>query len=118
VVEANGNVQVKGDIILTNADCAEDFDIANAALVEPGTVMVLGEEGVLKPSDRAYDKRVAGVVSGAGGYRPGIVLDKQPAQGNRSPIALQAKSFARWTRIMRPSRWVTCRRRRTRLATP
>jgi hypothetical protein len=90
-----GDVEVTGDIRLLNADCAEDFDIAGVETAEPGTVMVLGEEGALEPSDRAYDKRVAGVVSGAGGYRPGIVLDKQPAQGNRSPIALLGKVFCK-----------------------
>jgi hypothetical protein len=78
-----------------NADCAEDFDIAGVEAAEPGTVMVLGEEGALKPSDRAYDKRVAGVVSGAGGYKPGIVLDKKPAPGNRSPIALLGKVYCK-----------------------
>jgi hypothetical protein len=35
-----GDVEVTGDIRLTSADCAEDFDIANGDLVEPGTVMV------------------------------------------------------------------------------
>lgn len=90
-----GDVDVTGDIRLTNADCAEDFDISGVETVEPGTVMVLGEEGTLEPSDHAYDKRVAGVVSGAGGYKPGIVLDKQPAQGNRSPIALLGKVFCK-----------------------
>src|SRR2546426_1150369 len=29
-----------GDIILANADCAEDFDIAESEVVDPGTVMV------------------------------------------------------------------------------
>jgi hypothetical protein len=83
------------DVSLIGGDCAEEFDVGEAESIEPGTVMVLGEEGVLKPSDRAYDKRVAGVVSGAGGYRPGIVLDKQPAHGNRSPIALLGKVFCK-----------------------
>jgi hypothetical protein len=90
-----GDVEVTGDVRLMNADCAEDFDIAGVDAVEPGTVMVLGEEGALKPSDRAYDKRVAGIISGAGGYKPGIVLDKQPAPGNRSPIALLGKVFCK-----------------------
>jgi hypothetical protein len=90
-----GDVEVTGDVRLTNADCAEDFDIADGSAVEPGTVMVLSEEGSLKPSDRAYDKRVAGVVSGAGGYKPAIVLDKQPASRNRLPIALLGKVFCK-----------------------
>lgn len=51
-----GDVEVKGDVRLEQADCAEDFDIAEA--VEPGTVMVLGEEGTLRQSHQAYDKCV------------------------------------------------------------
>jgi hypothetical protein len=89
-----GSVTVTGDVILPNAaDCAEDFDIAGAETVEPGTVMVLCDEGTLQPSAHAYDKRVAGVISGAGDYRPGIVLDKQQGGGNRSPVALLGKVF-------------------------
>jgi hypothetical protein len=90
-----GDVEVTGDVRLTNADCAEDFDIANADLVEPGTVMVLGDDGALQPSQSAYDKRVAGVVSGAGNCKPGIVLDKQVSQSNRKPVALLGKVYCK-----------------------
>ncbi len=90
-----GDVEVTGDIRLTNADCAEDFDIVSAELVEPGTVMVVSEEGALQQSQQAYDKRVAGVISGAGHYKPGIILDKQPSDNNRQPIALLGKVFCK-----------------------
>lgn len=90
-----GDVEVTGDIRLANADCAEDFDIHGAEVVEPGTVMVLNDEGALIPCGRAYDKRVAGVISGAGSYKPGIVLDKQPGRGNRSPVALLGKVYCK-----------------------
>jgi hypothetical protein len=86
-----GDVEVTGDIRLVNADCAEDFDIAAAELIEPGTVMIVGEEGVLRQSDESYDKRVAGVISGAGDLKPGIVLDKKHARLNRKPLALMGK---------------------------
>jgi len=52
---------VGDDIVLANADCAEDFDVAGEVKVEPGTVMVLGKDGDLFESHQAYDKRVAGV---------------------------------------------------------
>jgi hypothetical protein len=90
-----GDVEVTGDIRLTNADCAEDFNVSEEALVEPGTVMVLGEEEILLPSHQAYDKRVAGVISGAGNYKPGIVLDKQESQQRRLPVALLGKVFCK-----------------------
>jgi hypothetical protein len=68
----DGNVEVTGDIKLVNADCAEDFDISASGLqsVEPGTVMVLDDVGNLEPSCQAYDKKVAGVISGAWFFHP------------------------------------------------
>jgi hypothetical protein len=90
-----GNMTVQKDIVLANADCAEDFDISQMAGAEPGTVMVLGREGALEPSQRAYDKRVAGVISGAGSFRPGIVLDKQQSVGIRMPVALLGKVYCK-----------------------
>jgi hypothetical protein len=90
-----GDVEVTGDIRLTNADCAEDFDIAQSVSAEPGMVMVLTNEGMLKPSDGAYDKRVAGVISGAGDYKPGILLDKHGGRLDRSPVALLGKVFCK-----------------------
>ena len=57
--------------------------------------MVLGEEGALRESHQAYDKRVAGVISGAGSYRPGIVLDKQQSQTKRQPIGLLGKVYCK-----------------------
>jgi hypothetical protein len=85
--------------VVTNADCAEDFDMA-APGIEPGTVMVIDSEGALRPSLGAYDKRVAGVLSGAGGFKPGITLDKQePGKrqpgAERLPVALLGKVYCK-----------------------
>jgi hypothetical protein len=83
------------DLTIANADCAEDFEIETTELVEPGTVMVLGEGGKLFPSLSAFDKRVVGVISGAGKYKPGIVLDKHKGEGNRLPVALLGKVYCK-----------------------
>lgn len=84
-----------GDVILANADCAEDFDVIDPE-VEPGTVMVLTDQGGLRASDAPYDRRVAGIVSGAGHYRPGIVLDRPCGRTpGRLPIALVGKVFCK-----------------------
>lgn len=98
----NGNVQitrdlsVSGDIRLLNADCAEDFDVIESEKnVDAGTVMVLNESGSMKPSNLAYDKKVAGVISGAGDCKPGIVLGRTESQNNRIPIALIGKVFCK-----------------------
>ena len=86
-----------GDITLRNADCAEEFEVMPLVCAEPGTVMALGEDGRLRPSCRAHETAVVGVISGAGAYRPGIVLDKQPGQPHRSPIALMGKAYVKVT---------------------
>ncbi len=57
--------------------------------------MVINEEGALQQSHQAYDKRVAGVISGAGDFKPGILLDKRQSQGNRMPIALLGKVYCK-----------------------
>src|SRR5438132_366552 len=77
-VEVHGNIVVHGDISLTSAaDCAEDFDLTGSAVPPPGTVMVLADEGALCPSTFEYDRRVAGIISGAGDCKPGITLDRR-----------------------------------------
>ncbi len=91
-----------GDISFLNADCAEDFAVEDSAAVDPGTVMVLGEHGLLKPGSCEYDKAVVGVVSGAGGLRPGIVLDRQGAGADRFPIALMGKVYCKADADYRP----------------
>jgi hypothetical protein len=91
-----GDVEVTGNIRFPNAaDCAEDFDIAGANSIEPGTVMVLGDDHALKECHQPYDKRVAGVISGAGDYKPGIVLGKEKSGNNRQPVALLGKVFCK-----------------------
>jgi hypothetical protein len=88
-----------GDIKLLNADFAEDFDISDThSDIDPGTVMTLSRDGRLQASDRAYDHRVVGVVSGAGVYKPAIVLDRQPASRvgiPRLPVALVGKVYCK-----------------------
>ena len=90
-----GNVVVTGDVQLTGADCAEQFDVIAASACEPGTVMVLGDDGAVEPSSRQYDKRVAGVISGAAKFKPGVVLDSRGPQLNRKPIALIGKVYCK-----------------------
>jgi hypothetical protein len=99
-VEVNGNVTVTGDIqahdvVVRGGDCAEDFEISGIETVEPGTVMVIEQHGSLKICESAYDKRVAGVVSGAGDFKPGLILDRQQFGDKRMPIALVGKVYCK-----------------------
>jgi hypothetical protein len=94
-----GNVRIHldggaGDIKLFGADCAEHFEIRDAGVSE-GSVVVIGGDGALCQSEGAYDRRVAGVVSGAGGLRPGIVLGRDPTSCAGRPIALAGRVHCR-----------------------
>jgi len=91
----SGTVTAKIDVIVGGADCAEEFDVVDARHLEPGTVVVIDQEGALKESHDAYDKKVAGIVSGAGGYRPGIVLDRRTTDLRRTVIALVGKVYCK-----------------------
>ena len=90
-VWVGGELAVGGDILLANADCAEDFDVGSVSSATPGTVMVIGDDGLLEPSSQAYDKCVVGVISGAGVHKPGLILDKQASNERRRPVALLGK---------------------------
>jgi hypothetical protein len=92
-VFVTGTLGVKVDIVLANADFAEDFTVVDQT--EPGEVMVLTEDGTLTQSTKAYDKKVVGVISGAGNYKPGIILDKQDHKGNRKPVAMMGKVYCK-----------------------
>ncbi|MEO0837420.1 MAG: hypothetical protein AAFY21_00420 [Cyanobacteria bacterium J06641_2] len=87
-IHLNGD---SGDIILQNADCAEDFEVEILETSEPGTVMVISDSSRLRVSNQAYDCRVAGIVAGAGQYRPGIILGRNKDAKNSLPIALMGR---------------------------
>jgi len=92
----HGHVEVTGELRMIGADCAEEFSVPKDAL--PGTVMVIDDVGGLVASTRPYDNRVAGVIAGAGGYKPALILDSDGAaepRGSRRAISLVGKAYCR-----------------------
>ena len=97
----NGNVEIAGDLTILNgkdirlADFAEDFDVSGEEEIGPGSVVVLDDEGSVRQSETAYDKKVAGVIAGAGDFRSAITLDRQPSADRRAPVALMGKVYCK-----------------------
>jgi hypothetical protein len=91
----DGDVEVSGDIKFIGADCAEEFAVGTNGGVDPGTVMSIDSDGTLSPSTVAYDRCVAGVVSGAGDCKPGIVLGTQRKAEQGAMLALIGKVFCK-----------------------
>jgi hypothetical protein len=57
--------------------------------------MTIGSAGALDACAQAYDKKVAGVVSGAGSLRPAIILGKRSSDEGRLPVALFGKVYCK-----------------------
>jgi hypothetical protein len=95
ILDNAGNVTFAGDIILQNADCAEEFDADDRRTLSPGSVVCIGPEARLRLSTEAYDRQVAGVVAGANEYRSGIVLGRNPGASGRVPVALLGRVWCK-----------------------
>jgi hypothetical protein len=78
------------------ADLAEPFKInSDTDEVPQGAVVVIDERhpGQLKLSTKPYDKRVAGIVSGANGVNPGIQLQQQGVLEGGKNVALTGRVY-------------------------
>jgi len=90
-----GCILVEGKKI---GDYAEVFELATREGVRPGTVMaVVADGGRIGPSSGAYDRRVVGVVSGAGAFAPGMILGVRDDGSNDLPIAINGQVYVRVT---------------------
>ncbi|MGC5220967.1 hypothetical protein ACPW96_00045 [Micromonospora sp. DT81.3] len=100
VHDAAGNVRIhldgaSGNVITSGADCAEDFSIDPSEQLGPGTVVSLDEDELLRASMHPYDRRVAGILSGANGVSPGVILGREAGVPNRLPLALAGKAWCK-----------------------
>jgi cytoskeletal protein CcmA (bactofilin family) len=93
---AAGDGSVKTLTITGGADIAEPFDLGSADL-EPGTVLVIDDTrpGRLRESTEASDRRVAGVISGAGGIQPGISLSQPGVNAGGHQVALAGRVYVK-----------------------
>jgi len=103
-IELDGEFGVAGDSgriitpvlqITGGADLSEEFDISGD--FEPGMVVVIDEHnaGKLIKSTSAYDAKVAGVVAGANGVKPGLIMaqkNKDEVDGKNS-VALTGRVY-------------------------
>lgn len=82
--------------ITGGADLVESFDTGEEVNL-PGTVLVIDDKkaGSLRASSTSYDKKVAGVVSGAGGVQPGIHLGQRDKLDGDTPVAMTGRVYVR-----------------------
>lgn len=95
-ITTTGVASVRSITIRGGADLAEPFAMSHQG-VEPGTVVVIDAEhpGKLKASTRAYDKKVAGIVSGANGIQPGISMIQEDRLEAGENVALSGRVYVK-----------------------
>lgn len=108
-LDVNGTTRTKV-LEIAGADLVESFDVD--ATAEPGTLLVIDDQnpGRLKASTQAYDNKVAGVVSGAGGLTAGILLGHGSAVHGSTPVAMTGRVFVKCTTengVIRPGDMLT-----------
>jgi hypothetical protein len=106
IIDTAGTVKVNVLQIQGGGDFSENFDIAPVHGIKAGAVSTEIERGLvvsidpanpgkLAVSRRAYDRSVAGIISGAGGIRPGLVMGQQGSIADgKQPVALTGRVWA------------------------
>jgi uncharacterized protein (TIGR03437 family) len=102
LVDANGLLTASA-LRIAGADFAENFDVeapqaSNAAAlkIEAGLIVSIDPRnpGKLTLSGQAYDRRVAGVISGAGGVKPGMTMGQEGSLADgQHPLALSGRVY-------------------------
>jgi hypothetical protein len=98
-LDVNGTARVSVVEITGGSDLSERFDIASMEedlSPAPGMVVSIdsGRPGDLVVTDEAYDRRVAGIVSGAGGLATGMLMGQDGSHADGSyPVALTGRVY-------------------------
>lgn len=97
-IGGDGRITTQELSITGGSDLSEQFDIdAATARVEPGMLVSIDplNPGKLVLSHEAYDRKVAGIVSGAGGVKPGMMMGQEGSIANGEfPVALTGRVYA------------------------
>ena len=93
----NGRISTTVLEITGGSDLSEQFDIRGELDdIKPGLVVSIDPQkpGGLKISNEPYDKKVAGIISGANGVRPGMIMAQTGSEADGAhPIALAGRAY-------------------------
>jgi hypothetical protein len=107
IIQPGGEVQVKGTTttgilqIVGGSDLSERFEVSalqtsTETRIEPGMVVSIDPKhpGRLIVSSTPYDRRAAGVISGAGGIKPGMLMGQSGSVADGDlPVSLAGRVY-------------------------
>jgi hypothetical protein len=82
--------------ITGGSDLSEQFEVGAKQVIQPGMVVCIDPQnpGKLVMSTKAHDRTVAGIVSGAGGVNPGMLMGQQGTVADgKHPVALTGRVY-------------------------
>jgi hypothetical protein len=97
--DSNGDSRITAQVIeiTGGSDLSERFEVKPTALAPaPGMVVCIDPDhpGQLAVSTRAYDRTTAGVISGAGGVKTGLLMGQNGSIANgQHPVALSGRVY-------------------------
>lgn len=95
-LHVNGEATVKVLNITGGSDIAEPFELLDGDQPTPGSVVCIdpSNPGRVRLSRKAHDRTVAGILSGAGGVNPGLMLTQPGTLANGThPVALSGRVY-------------------------
>jgi hypothetical protein len=97
--DGSGRIRTEVLEITGGSDLSEQFTVSpvdQSRSLEPGLVVSIDPEnpGELQVCQTAYDRKVAGVISGAGGVRPGMLMGQKGSLADGAhPVALTGRVY-------------------------
>jgi hypothetical protein len=92
-----GRITTQVLTITGGSDLSENFDVnASDEELKPGMIVSIdpSNTGELVLSSKAYDKTVAGIISGAGGVKPGMTMGQAGTKADgKHPVALTGRVY-------------------------
>ena len=96
-LSGDGRITTQELQITGGSDLSEQFDINPMQdPLKAGMIVCIDPQnpGQLKPSTKSYDRTVAGVISGAGGVKPGMLMGQKGTKADgQHPVALTGRVY-------------------------
>ena len=92
----DGRITTEELQVTGGSDLSEQFDIYSNGRIEPGMIVSIDPEnpGKLRVAEEAYDKKVAGIISGAGGIKTGMMMGQKGSEADGAvAVALTGRVY-------------------------